>query len=216
MDKNIQIDQNLIDYIFSHSKNLHPIQKKLLKYNESLGHIKRLQISILQANFIQFLININNYKSCLEIGTFTGYSTLSMALALPTDGYVYAIDKDKKTNEIAVKFFKEAKVNDKIKTEVNNGIEAIKLLTKNKKKFDLILIDADKESYIDYFNYSLKLLKKNGLILVDNTLWKGEVSNLKATDKLTMKLKQFNDHVKKTKINKYILPLGDGFTICWK
>ena len=216
MDKNIQIDQNLIDYIFSHSKNLHPIQKKLLKYNESLGHIKRLQISILQANFIQFLININNYKSCLEIGTFTGYSTLSMALALPTDGYVYAIDKDKKTNEIAVKFFKEAKVNDKIKTEVNNGIEAIKLLTKNKKKFDLILIDADKESYIDYFNYSLKLLKKNGLILVDNTLWKGEVSNLKATDKLTMKLKQFNDHVKKTKINKYILPIGDGFTVCWK
>ena len=216
MDKNIQIDQNLIDYIFSHSKNLHPIQKKLLKYNESLGHIKRLQISILQANFIQFLININNYKSCLEIGTFTGYSTLSMALALPTDGYVYAIDKDKKTNEIAVKFFKEAKVNDKIKTEVNNGIEAIKLLTKNKKKFDLILIDADKESYIDYFNYSLKLLKKNGLILIDNTLWKGEVSNLKATDKLTMKLKQFNDHVKKTKINKYILPLGDGFTVCWK
>ena len=216
MDKNIQIDQNLIDYIFSHSKNLHPIQKKLLKYNESLGHIKRLQISILQANFIQFLININNYKSCLEIGTFTGYSTLSMALALPNDGYVYAIDKDKKTNEIAVKFFKEAKVNDKIKTEVNNGIEAIKLLTKNKKKFDLILIDADKESYIDYFNRSLKLLKKNGLILIDNTLWKGEVSNLKATDKLTMKLKQFNDHVKKTKINKYILPLGDGFTICWK
>ena len=216
MDKNIQIDQNLIDYIFSHSKNLHPIQKKLLKYNESLGHIKRLQISILQANFIQFLININNYKSCLEIGTFTGYSTLSMALALPNDGYVYAIDKDKKTNEIAVKFFKEAKVNDKIKTEVNNGIEAIKLLRKNKKKFDLILIDADKESYIDYFNYSLKLLKKNGLILVDNTLWKGEVSNLKATDKLTMKLKQFNDHVKKTKINKYILPVGDGFTICWK
>jgi len=216
MDKNIQIDQNLIDYIFSHSKNLHPIQKKLLKYNESLGHIKRLQISILQANFIQFLININNYKSCLEIGTFTGYSTLSMALALPTDGYVYAIDKDKKTNEIAVKFFKEAKVNDKIKTEVNNGIEAIKLLTKNKKKFDLILIDADKESYIDYFNRSLKLLKKNGLILIDNTLWKGEVSNLKATDKLTMKLKQFNNHVKKTKINKYILPIGDGFTVCWK
>ncbi len=216
MDKNIQIDQKLIDYIFSHSKNLHPIQKKLLKYNESLGHIKRLQISILQANFIQFLININNYKSCLEIGTFTGYSTLSMALALPNDGYVYAIDKDKKTNEIAVKFFKEAKVNDKIKTEVNNGIEAIKLLRKNKKKFDLILIDADKESYIDYFNYSLKLLKKNGLILVDNTLWKGEVSNLKATDKLTIKLKQFNDHVKKTKINKYILPLGDGFTSCWK
>ncbi len=216
MDKNIQIDQNLIDYIFAHSENLHPIQRKLLKYNENLGHIKRLQISILQANFIQFLIKKNNYKSCLEIGTFTGYSTLSMALALPVEGKIYAIDKDIKTNEIAIKFFKEAKVFQKIKTEINNGIDGIKFLAKKKKKFDLILIDADKESYIDYFNYSIKLIKKNGLILFDNTLWKGEVSNPKAIDKLTMKLKQFNYYVKKSNINKYILPLGDGFTICWK
>ena len=216
MDKNIQIDQNLIDYIFSHSEYLHPIQKKLLKYNENLGYIKRLQISILQANFIQFLIKINKYKSCLEIGTFTGYSTLSMALALPKDGKVHAIDKDPRSNDIANKFFKEAKVSKKIKTEINNATSGIKSLLKNKKKFDLILIDADKESYIDYFNYSIKLLKKNGVILIDNTLWKGEVSNPKAIDKLTIKLKKFNDHVKKVNINKYILPLGDGFTICWK
>tara|TARA_B100000131_G_scaffold298183_2_gene317547 strand:- start:525 stop:1175 length:651 start_codon:yes stop_codon:yes gene_type:complete len=216
MDKNIQIDQNLIDYIFSHSKNLHPIQKKLLKYNANLGHVKKLQISILQANFIQFLIKTNNYRSCLEIGTFTGYSTLSMALALPSNGKIYAIDKDPKTNNIAIKFFKEAKVFKKIETEINNGIDAIKSLKKNNRKFDLILIDADKESYIDYFNYSIKLLNKNGLILFDNTLWKGEVANPKALDNLTIKLKKFNNYVKKFNINKYILPLGDGFTICWK
>ena len=113
MDKNIQIDQNLIDYIFSHTEHLHPIQKKLLKYNDNLGHIKRLQISILQANFIQFLIKINKYKSCLEIGTFTGYSALSMALALPKDGKVHTIHKDTISNEVANKFFKEAKVSKK-------------------------------------------------------------------------------------------------------
>ena len=82
MDKNINIDHKLIEYIFTHTSNLHPIQKELIKYNESLGHIKRLQISILQANFLQFLIKSRNINNCLEVGTFTGYSTLSMALSL--------------------------------------------------------------------------------------------------------------------------------------
>ena len=216
MDKNIPIDQNMIDYIFSHSERLHPIQKKILKYNESLGNIKRLQISILQANFLQFLIKVNKFKSCLEIGTFTGYSSLSMALSLPKNGKIYAIDKDIKTNNIALNFFKQANMHNKFYIETNNAIYALKKLLKNKKKFDLILIDADKESYIKYFNFAIELLNKNGLILIDNTLWKGEVANPGINDKLTQKIKKFNNYVQKKKINKYILPLGDGFTVCWK
>ena len=216
MDKNIPIDQNMIDYIFSHTERLDPIQKKILKYNESLGNIKRLQISILQANFLQFLIKVNKFKSCLEIGMFTGYSSLSMALSLPKNGKIYAIDKDIKTNKIALNFFRQANVDKKIYIETNSAIYAFKKLVKNKKKFDLILIDADKESYIEYFNYSIKLLSKKGLILIDNTLWKGEVVNPNINDKLTQKIKKFNDYVQKKKINKYILPLGDGFTVCWK
>ena len=216
MDKNIPIDQNMIDYIFSHSDSLHKVQKKILKFNDNLGKAKRLQISILQANFIQFLIKSNKYKSCLEVGTFTGYSSLSMALSLPKNGKVYAIDKDIKTNKIALNFFKEAKVNNKIFIETNNGINALKKLVKSKKKFDLILIDADKESYIKYFNYAVQLISKRGIILIDNTLWKGKVLNQNANDKLTLKIKKFNEYIKKKRINKYILPLGDGFTICWK
>ena len=216
MDKNIPIDQNMIDYIFSHSESLHKVQKKILKFNDNLGKAKRLQISILQANFLQFLIKANKFKSCLEVGTFTGYSSLSMALSLPKNGKVYAIDKDIKTNKIALNFFKEAKVNDKIFIETNNGINALKKLVKSKKKFDLILIDADKESYIKYFNYAVQLISKRGIILIDNTLWKGEVLNQNANDKLTLKIKKFNEYIKKKRINKYILPLGDGFTICWK
>ena len=96
MDKNIEIDQSMVDYIFAHSNNLHPIQKKIIKYNESLGYVKKLQISVLQANFIQFLIQQKKFKNCLEIGTFTGYSALSIALSLPSNGKLYAIDKDKK------------------------------------------------------------------------------------------------------------------------
>ncbi len=216
MDKNIPIDQTMIDYIFSHTESLHKIQKKILKYNDNLGKAKRLQISILQANFLQFLIKTNKFKSCLEIGTFTGYSALSMALSLPKNGKIYAIDKDINTNKIALNFFKEAKVNNKIFIETNNGINALKKLVKSKKKFDLILIDADKESYIKYFNFAVQLISKKGIILIDNTLWKGEVLNQNANDKLTLKIKKFNEYIKKKRINKYILPLGDGFTICWK
>ena len=216
MDKNLNIDHKLIEYIFSHSNNLHPVQKELLKYNENLGHIKRLQISILQANFLQFLIKSNSFKSCLELGTFTGYSTLSMALSLPKFGKIHTIDIDKNKNIIARSFFKKAKVLNKIKTEISNANCALDKLIKNNKKYDLILIDADKENYISYFDKSLKLLKKNGLIVVDNILWKGEVTNINSKDKLTQKIKIFNLHVKKSKINKYILPIGDGFYICWK
>jgi caffeoyl-CoA O-methyltransferase len=216
MDKNINIDHEMIEYILSHTKNLHPVQKELIKFNENLGHIKRLQLSILQGNFLQFLIKIKNFKSCLEIGTFTGYSSLSMALALPKNGRVHSIDNNLSKNKIANSFFEKAKMKKKIKTEILDGNIALDRLIKNKKKFDLIFIDADKGNYVSYFNKSLKLLNKNGLIVVDNILWKGDVINDMAKDKLTTQIKNFNDHIKKTNINKYILPVGDGFFICWK
>ena len=216
MDKNINIDHKLIEYIFSYSKNLHPIQKELIKYNENLGNAKRLQISILQANFLQFIIKTRNINYCLELGTFTGYSALSMALSLGKNGKIHTIDIDNDKNKIAKSFFKKANVLKKIKTEISNGNDALDRLIKNRKKYDLILIDADKENYISYFNKSIKLLNSNGLLIVDNILWKGEVTNNNAKDKLTVKMKKFNSYVKKTKINKYILPIGDGFYICWK
>ena len=216
MDKNIEIDQSMVDYIFAHSNNLHPIQKKIIKYNESLGYVKKLQISVLQANFIQFLIQQKKFKNCLEIGTFTGYSALSIALSLPSNGKLYAIDKDKKNTDVALNFFKQAKVNRKINVEVNNALVALKNLKKKKKKFDLILIDADKENYINYFNQSLSLINKDGIILIDNILWKGEVVNPSSKDKITMKIKEFNNYIKNKNINKYILPIGDGFFVCWK
>ena len=134
MDKNFIIDQNMINYIFSHTNNLHKVQKKLLKYNEKLGHIKKLQISILQANFIQFIIKINNYKSYLEIGTFTGYSILSAALALPKNCKLIGIDKNLKTNNEAIKFFKEAKQDKKINLLCENGKIALENLIKKKEK----------------------------------------------------------------------------------
>ena len=216
MDKYMDIDQKMIDYIFSHTSELHPVQKKIIKFNEKLGYIKKLQISVLQANFIEFLIKFKKFKSCLEIGTFTGYSALSIALSLPSNGRLYCIDKNEEKINIAKKFFKQARVNKKIFTNISNAKEGLLKLKKNSKKFDFILIDADKENYINYFDLSLSLLNKGGIILVDNILWKGEVINPLANDKLTKLIKNFNNHIKKLKINKYIVPIGDGFLICWK
>ena len=93
MFKNIEVTQDLLDYIYNHSSPLHPVQKEILEYNKTLGDIQRMQISESQALFLQFLIKLNNVNSCLEIGTFTGFSALSMALALPIDGKLVALDK---------------------------------------------------------------------------------------------------------------------------
>ena len=134
---------------------------------------------------------------------------MSIALSLPSNGKLYAIDKDKKNTDVAINFFKQAKVNKKINVEVNNALVVLKNLKKKKKKFDLILIDADKENYINYFNLSLSLINKDGIILVDNILWKGEVANPSSKDKITMKIKEFNKHIKNKNINKLIfIPLS--------
>ena len=104
MGSDLNITKKLQDYILSHGLNLHPVQKEILNHNEKLGDIKKLQISTTQAYFFQFLIKTNNIKEILEIGTFTGLSSLSMSLALPKDGKLIALDKDKKTTKVAENF----------------------------------------------------------------------------------------------------------------
>ena len=217
MDKNIPIDQRMIDYIFSHTESLHKIQKKILKYNDNLGKAKRLQISILQANFLQFLIKTNKVSSCLEIGTFTGFSTLTMALALPIEGKLVALDKDKKFIKIAKSFFQKAKMENKISIIIDDAKNSLKSLLKANSVFDLIFIDADKSNYINYFDFAIKLVKRNGIIIFDNVLWRGNVAKNEIVDDQTQEMRNFNNYIKKDKkIEKTILPLGDGLTICRK
>lgn len=216
MDKNISINQELIDYIFLNTESIHEIQAELLKYNENLGRSKKLQLSILQANFLQFLIKTKKIKNCLEVGTFTGYSTLSMALSIPKNGKIISIDKDANTQKVAKNFLKKANLLNKVKMLSGNGLILLKDIYKKKKKFDLIFIDADKENYMNYFDFSVKMINQNGLIIIDNTLWKGEVLSNNSKDKFTQIIRHFNNYVKNYKINKYIIPLGDGFTVCFK
>ena len=215
MGSDLKINNELQDYTLSHGLNLHPIQKEIIDYNTSLGDIKRMQISISQCQFLHLIIKISNIKKVLEIGTFTGLSTLSMALALSDDGKIIALDKNNETNKVATDFFKKANQEHKIKTLIKPALESLDEI-KNE-KFDLVFIDADKTNYIEYYERSLKLLNKNGLIIIDNVLWYGEVVNQNNTDKFTKNIKEFNNHISKDeRIEKLIVPLGDGMTVCRK
>ena len=217
MTKSLKIDERLEKYISDHSYDLHPIQKEILSHNASLGDVKRMQISVTQAYFFQLFIKTNNIKNILEIGTFTGYSALSMGLSIPKDGSVTCLDINKETSEIARTFFKKADLDKKIQIILEPAINTLKKMKDDKKMFDMIFIDADKENYKNYYNLSLPLVKKNGFILIDNVLWHGDVADPNKNDRLTRIIREFNSFIKKDdRIEKTILPLGDGVTICRK
>ena len=217
MGQNLEITKKLETYIENLSKSLHPIQKEIISYNESLGDIKRMQISISQCQFLELITKVSNSKKILEIGTFTGLSALSMSLALPEDGEIIALDKNMETNKTASEFFKKAKQENKIKTIIKPALESLSDLKKENKFFDLIFIDADKDNYKNYYDYAINLTNKGSLIIIDNVLWHGEVADEKNDDKFTNIIRDFNTYVKNDKrTEQVILPLGDGLTICRK
>ena len=217
MGKNLEINSKLEKYIEELSYNLHPIQQEIIKHNEGLGDIKRMQISVSQCHFLHLIIKVSKIKSVLEIGTFTGLSTLSISLALPDDGSLIALDKNEATNKVAVDFFKKANQEKKIKTIIKPALDTLNELKKNNKIFDMVFIDADKENYKNYYDNSLELINKDGLIIIDNVLWHGDVVDKTKNDKLTNTIRDFNSYVKNDKkTEQIILPLGDGFTVCRK
>ena len=208
MGKNLELTTLLEEYIEKFSYSLHPIQKEIISYNQSLGEIKRMQIAVSQCHFLQLIIKISNSKKILEVGTFTGLSALSMSLALPEDGSVIALDKNVQTNKIATDFFKKAKQEKKIKTIVKPALETIEELKKENNYFDIVFIDADKNNYKEYYDSTLELIKKNGLIIIDNVLWHGEVADKNNNEKYTNIIRDFNEHVKKDK--KTLLPFKNS------
>ena len=217
MIKVLKIDEKLEKYISDHSYDLHPVQKEIIKHNDSLGVSKRMQISVTQAYFFQLFIKTNKIKNILEIGTFTGYSALSMGLSIPDDGRIICLDINKETSETARDFFKKANLDKKIEIILGPAMNSLKKLINDQKIFDMIFIDADKENYRNYYNLSLEIVKNNGFILVDNVLWKGDVADPNKKDELTNTIREFNSFIKQDdRIEKTILPLGDGVTICRK
>jgi len=213
MGKNLEITEKLEKYINNFSLKLNPIQQEIIDYNNTLGDVKRMQVATSQCHFLHLIIKTSNIKNVLEIGTFTGLSALSIALALPDDGKLVALDKDEGTNKIALDFFKKANQDNKIQTIVKPALESLEELKNS--KFDMVFIDADKMNYKEYYERSLNLMDKGGLIIVDNVLWHGEVADDDNLDKYTINIRDFNTYVANDKrVEQIIVPLGDGMTVC--
>ena len=213
MGANLEISEKIKKYINDFGLKLDPVQEEIINYNNTLGDIKRMQVDPSQCYFLHLIIKISNIKNVLEIGTFTGLSALSISLALPDDGSLVALDKNEETNKIATSFFKKAKQDHKIKTIIKPALETLEELKNN--KFDMVFIDADKMNYKEYYERSLKLINKNGLIIVDNVLWHGEVADENNLDKYTVNIRKFNEYVSNDKrVEQVIIPLGDGMTVC--
>ncbi len=217
MGSNLAITKEIENYINNHSLELTEIQKEIISYNHALGDMKKMQISISQCHFLHLIIKISNAKKILEIGTFTGLSALTMSLALPNDGELVTLDKDKETNKIASNFFKKANQENKIKTIIGPALESLDNLKRKDKKFNIVFIDADKNNYKKYYKESLNLIEANDLIIIDNVIWRGDVVNKEKQDNLTTNIREFNSYVNNDKrTENLIIPLGDGLTICRK
>ena len=213
MGKNLEITEKLEKYINNFSLKLNPIQQEIIDYNNTLGDVKRMQVATSQCHFLHLIIKTSNIKNVLEIGTFTGLSALSIALALPDEGKLVALDKDEGTNKVALDFFKKANLDNKIQTIVKPALESLDELKNS--KFDMVFIDADKMNYKEYYERSLNLMDKGGLIIIDNVLWHGEVADEDNSDKYTINIRDFNTYVANDKrVEQIIVPLGDGMTVC--
>ena len=213
MGKNLEITEKLEKYINNFSLKLNPIQQEIIDYNNTLGDVKRMQVATSQCHFLHLIIKTSNIKNVLEIGTFTGLSALSIALALPDDGKLVALDKDEATSKVAAAFFKKANLNNKIQTMIKPALDSLDELKNS--KFDMVFIDADKMNYKKYYEKSLNLMGNGGLIIIDNVLWHGEVADEGNLDKFTVNIRDFNTYVSNDKrVEQIIVPLGDGMTVC--
>ena len=217
MFKNIHSSKDLENYLHQNIEET-PVQKEMREFSfKEFGDIANMQISAQQASFLNFLIKIGNYKKILELGTFMGYSTLAMALALDKEGRIFTVDKDIKTTSYAKKFWKKAEVTNQIIMINSDAITALQNFIKQKLIFDFIFIDADKSGYKTYFDNCLDLISENGLIIFDNVLWKGKVADLSLNDKKTETIREFNKYIKNdNRVDTTMISIGDGMTLCKK
>ena len=217
MIKDLHLDSYLEKYLRKNITETNA-QKELREFSfHTLGNVANMQVTPEQASFLNFLIKIGNYSNVLELGTFMGYSTLSMALALNPDGKIITIDKDAKTAAYAIDFWKKAGVEQKIKLINEDAKVSLNKFINEGLLFDFIFIDADKSGYKTYFESSLSLITENGLIVFDNVLWKDKVANPEITDEKTEIIREFNSYIKNdNRVDTTMISIGDGMTLCKK
>lgn len=214
----VNVTPELQRYMLDHSLREPAVLARLRAVTATLS-AAGMQISPEQGQFMQLLVRLIGARRCLEIGTFTGYSSLAVALALPGDGRVVACDVSVEWTQIARQFWQEAGVDTRIDLRLAPALRTLDELLAggDTGAFDFAFIDADKTNYVAYYERSLELLRPGGLIAVDNTLWDGAVADAAVHDGDTQAIRAFNDHVHRDeRVDVSLVPIGDGLTLLRK
>ncbi len=216
--KNYLLTPELASYVQSISLREPEILQRLRQETQTIREGK-MQISPELGQFMRLMVSLTKAKNILELGVFTGYSTLSLALAIPDDGQILACDVSETWTNIARKYWQEAGVEHKINLRLSPALGTLKDLTNNTNRpiFDFIFLDADKPNYLRYYTYCIDLLKPNGLLLIDNTLWEFKVNDPEYKDSTTQTIRTLNDQIHKDeRVDVSILLFCDGLTLLRK
>jgi len=218
-NRTLSIDDGIYNYLCDVSINEPELLRQLREETAQKVDYSVMQISPEQGQFMSLLIKLMGAKRALEIGTYTGYSSICVAGAMPEDGRLICCDISPQWTDIAEKYWARAGLENKIELYSQPAVQTLQKLLDDgaESSFDFIFIDADKQNYIMYYEMALRLLKKGGMVAVDNTLWSGAVADPENTEPGTRAIRRFNDMIKQDdRVSQSLLTIGDGLTLILK
>lgn len=213
----ITITPRLYDYILTNVRE--PEILRQLREETANMRGSQMQVSPEQAQLLAMLVQILGAERCIEVGVYTGYSSLAIALVLPESGYLVACERDSKSLEVAKRYYKQAGVSHKVDVKHGLASDALKSLILNGESgsYDFAFVDAEKRMNQEYFELLLQLVRTRGVIVIDNVLWHGKVADPLVNDARTVSIRNFNKNIMEDKrVSISMVPIGDGITICRK
>jgi predicted O-methyltransferase YrrM len=217
-NKSIDLNESIYNYLLSVSLKEAPILQELRRETANLPNAV-MQIAPEQGQFMALLTKLLNVRKALEVGVFTGYSSLCVALAMPADGKLIACDVSEEYTNMARRYWQKAGVAEKIDLQIAPALDTLDSLIAAGEgdSFDFAFIDADKSNYANYYDRILQLIRPKGLILVDNVLWSGKVADSKVNDRRTIQIREFNENLyRDDRLDISLLPIADGLTLAMK
>jgi caffeoyl-CoA O-methyltransferase len=208
------VEPRVEEYAEAHSSPNGELFERLAAETREKSDVPQMMVGLLEGQFLGALVRSLRAKRILELGTFTGYSSISMALALPPDGRVVTCDVNEETTEVARRYAAEAGVADRIEYRTGPALDTIAQLDG---EFDLVFIDADKPNYLNYYEATLPKLAAGGVMILDNTLWSGRVADPSEDDENTRAIRAVNDRVlEDPRVNNVLLTVRDGMNLVWR
>ena len=217
MSTQTKINEALVQYLQSVGYREDKIITELENETLKLGSVSQMQIAKEQGQFLEMITKISNAKNCLEIGRFTGMSTLFLARGQPETGKIVTVDNSDEFLSLAKKYWELDNMSSKIESIIGDGVEVMQSMIDRQQSYDLIFIDADKNNYPNYYELSLNLLVSNGIIIIDNMLWHGDVADENKQDSQTKTIRDLNLKIQNDKRVEFsLLPLSDGLSFIRK